>query len=81
VIDLSAWDTETDAKEAEAAARRLLARLAGRPEPAAGQPATFADPNGEEWSAERRASRLLCLFGAPAGTREAVSAEVWKSWR
>ena len=55
VIDLSSWDSETDAKEAEAAARALLAKLAGKPEAAAGQPAFYTDANGEEWLAERTA--------------------------
>ena len=81
VIDLSSWDSETDAKEAEAAARALLAKLAGKPEAAAGQPAFYTDANGEEWLAERKGDKLLMVLGAPAATHEPVAAEIWKTWK
>jgi hypothetical protein len=81
VIDLSAWDSETDAREAEAAARKLMAKLAGRPEAPAAQPARFLDANGELWLVERRGDRVLTLFGAPAAAEAALTAEVWKSWK
>jgi hypothetical protein len=66
VVDLSAWDTETDAKEMEAAAIQLLPKLA--------QP-------GEEWFVERKRDRVLVVFGAPQGSRAAVAADVWKGWK
>jgi hypothetical protein len=77
VVSLSAWDSETDAREAEAAARRLIEKLVGKPL-ASGR---VADPNGDEWAVERRGDKVLILFGAPAGTGATVAAEVWKGWR
>jgi hypothetical protein len=65
-VVLSAWDSEGDAKEAEAAAQQLLVKLA--------QP-------GEEWFAERKRDRLLVVFGAPSGSRAALAADVWKGWK
>jgi len=79
VVSLSAWDSETDAREAEAAAKRLVEKLVGKPLAAA--TGRVADPNGDEWSVERRGDKLLVLFGAPAGTGAAVAADVWKSWK
>src|SRR5581483_2041933 len=61
VVVLSAWDSESDAKEAEAAANQLLPKLA--------QP-------GEEWFAERKKDRVLVVFGAPQGSHAAVAADV-----
>jgi hypothetical protein len=80
VIDLSVWDTETDAKEAEAAARKLVAQLAGRPEVAPGEPARFRDAKDEAWLVERRGDRMLLILGAPAGSVEAAAEEAWK-WK
>jgi hypothetical protein len=77
----TAWDTETDAKEAESAARKMFAAMSGKPEPAAGQPAHFTDDKHEEWTVERRTDRVLLIFGAPAGTRAALTAEIWKTWK
>jgi hypothetical protein len=79
VISLSAWDSETDAREAEAAARKVVEKLVGRPLAAA--TGRVADPNGDEWSVERRGDKLLVVFGAPAGSGAAVAGEVWKSWK
>jgi hypothetical protein len=81
IVELSSWDTETDAKEAEAAARKLLAKLAGKPEAAAGQPARYLDANGDEWSVERKTDQLLLLLGTPPSSHDAVTAEVWKTWK
>ncbi len=78
VIDLSVWDTEGDAKEAEAAARKLVALLAGQPALANG---TFSDGSGELWSVERRGDKLLVMCGAPADASLAVTAEVWSGWK
>ena len=69
VVSLSAWDTETDAKEAEAAARKLLAKLSGKPEAPAGQPAVYVDAAGDEWMVERKGDKLVMLFGAPPGSQ------------
>jgi hypothetical protein len=80
VIDLSAWDTETDAKEAEAAARSLMAKLSGRPELLADKPQVYADPNGQEWGVERSGDRVLMFFGAPPEVRAQAMAQVWKTW-
>jgi hypothetical protein len=76
VVSLSAWDTEHDAEEAETAARQVVQKLSG----SATTPITgpFVDPNGDEWSVERRGDRMLVIFGAPKGTSAAVAQQVWK---
>jgi hypothetical protein len=85
IVERSVWDTETDAREAEAAARTLVARLAGHSETLApptekGQ-SLWVDAAGDEWLVERRGDELVILFGAPAGAHEAVADEVWKTWK
>jgi hypothetical protein len=69
VIDLSVWDTEGDAKEAETVARRLMQKLAD------------GDGGKDEWLATRDGDKLVMVFGAPAGSGNAVAAEVLKSWK
>jgi len=81
IVELSSWDTETDAKEAEAATRKMLAKLSGKPEAPAGQPARYLDANGDEWSVERKADQLLMLLGTPPAGHDAIAAEVWKTWK
>lgn len=78
VIDLSAWDTETDAKEAEAAGRALMAKLAGQK---ASRASLYTDQSGAEFAVERKGSQVLFLVGVPKGTHAACAAEVWKSWK
>jgi hypothetical protein len=69
VIDLSVWDTEGDAKEAEAVARRLMQKLAD------------GDSGHDDWVVTRDGDKLALVFGAPGGSGNAVAAEVLKSWK
>jgi hypothetical protein len=82
VVDLSVWESEGDAKEAEAAARRVMAKLSGKSEPTtAGATARYADGAGEEWSVTRDHDKLLMIFGTPAGTTASVVDETLKGWK
>jgi hypothetical protein len=90
IVTLSAWDSETDAKEAEAAARKLFAMQyparAAKSETdfTSGQKSEMgftSDAAGDEWFVERHGDELVILFGVPAGSHEAVAADVWKSWK
>ncbi len=76
VIDLSIWDTETDATEAAAAFRALFEKLTGTP----GTAGRYVDPNGEVWRVEQRGREVLCLFGAPAADGPVVE-EAWQKVR
>lgn len=69
VIDLSTWDTEGDAKEAELVAQRLMQKLAD------------GDAGHDDWLVSRDGDKLLLVFGAPKGTGPQVIAEVMKSWK
>lgn len=69
VVDLSTWDTEGDAKEAELVAQRLLQKLAD------------ADTGHDDWLVSRDGDKLLLVFGAPKGTGPQVIADVMKSWK
>ncbi len=69
IVDLSVWDSESEAKEAEPAAQRLLAKLAA------------ADGAHDDWLVQRDGDKLVLVFGAPKGTGAAVAAEVLKSWK
>jgi hypothetical protein len=69
VIDLSTWDTEGDAKEAELVAQRLLQKLAD------------ADPAHDDWIVSRDGDKLLMVFGAPKGAGPQVVADVMKNWK
>jgi hypothetical protein len=89
VIDLSVWDTEGDAKEAEAVARRLMQKLAddqgaksARRGPAeASSRGESGDAGRDEWMVTRDGDKLALVFGAPSGSGNAVAAEVLKSWK
>jgi hypothetical protein len=91
LVDLAVWDSETDAKEAEAAARKLFARLTAQPQAAppgapgdkkeAKVPAIFADADGQAWSVERDGERTLLLCAVPAETRAQIADEVWRGWK
>jgi hypothetical protein len=69
VVDLSTWDTEGDAKEAELVAQRMLQKLAD------------ADKEHDDWLVSRDGDKLLLIFGAPKGTGPQVIAEVMKNWK
>jgi hypothetical protein len=69
VVDLSTWDTEGDAKEAELVAQRLLQKLAD------------ADTGHDDWLVSREGDKLLLVFGAPKGTGPQVIADVMKNWK
>ena len=69
VVDLSTWDTEGDAKEAEAVAQRLLQKLAD------------GDAGHDDWLVSRDGDKLLLVFGAPKGSGPQVVADVMKSWK
>jgi hypothetical protein len=69
IVDLSTWDTEGDAKEAELVAQRLLQKLAD------------ADVGKDDWLVARDGDKLLLLFGAPKGTGPQVVADVMKNWK
>jgi hypothetical protein len=79
VVDLSIWDTETDAVEATAAFTALFAKITGGKPPADGA-ARFVDPNGEVWRVERRGKEVLTLFGAPSDDAP-VAADAWSALR
>jgi hypothetical protein len=70
IVNLSVWDTETDAKEVEAAGKKLLAAMTGTDK-----------SDKSEWWLERKEDKVLMVFGAPAGTQQALSAEAWKLWK
>ena len=69
IVDLSTWDTEGDAKEAELVAQRLLQKLAD------------ADVGKDDWLVSRDGDKLLLLFGAPKGTGPQIVADVMKNWK
>jgi len=80
VLDMSTWDTETDADEAATAFRRLFAKITGGTAPE-GPAARYLDPNGDAWRVERKGREVLCLFGAPAAGDAAIADEAWKAMR
>jgi hypothetical protein len=69
VIDLSVWDTEGDAKEAEVVAQRLLQRLGD------------ADAGREDWLVTREGDKLVLVFGAPKGSGPQLVADVLRNWK
>jgi hypothetical protein len=69
VVDLSTWDTEGDAKEAELVAQRLMQKLAD------------GDAGHDDWLVSREGDKLLLVFGAPKGTGPQVVADVMKGWK
>jgi hypothetical protein len=76
LVIFSTWDTEGDAREAADAARKVVAKLAGRPEAD-----MVTDDKGEAWSVERRGDKLLVICGAPADAHGALVSEVWSGWK
>ena len=81
LIDLSAWDSEEDAKQATSALRALVARQIGRSEPSPSvEPAVF-EKDAEAWHVERRGSEVLAMFGVPAATRTEIAEQVWSGWK
>lgn len=79
VIDLSAWDSEADAREAEAALRAVIAHegAAARPAAEGAVLPAVVEREGEAWSVERRGQKIVALFGAPVEARAALADEVW----
>ena len=73
VVDLSTWDTEGDAKEAELVAQRLLQKLADAD--------TGPENERGDWLVSRSGDKLLLVFGAPKGTGPQVIADVMKNWK
>jgi hypothetical protein len=69
VVDLSTWDTEGDAKEAELVAQRLMQKLGD------------ADSGHDDWLVSRDGDKLLLIFGAPKGSGPQVIADVMKGWK
>ena len=69
VVDLSVWDTEGDAKEAEAVAKRMMQKLGD------------SDGGKDEWVVTRDGDKLVLVFGAPNGSGNAVAAETLKTWK
>ncbi len=79
IVDLSSWDSENDAREAERAGKKLLAKLGHKNDEI--DPGIFRDSDESEWSVERSGDRVLLIFGAPKGVRAELSERVWKSWK
>jgi hypothetical protein len=77
VVDLSVWDTEADAVEAEAAFKKLFGKITGATASAGSR---FVDPNGDAWRVERHGKEVLALFGAPANDAP-IAAEAWLALR
>ena len=71
VVDLSTWDSEGDAKEAELVAQRLMQKLGD----------AEGGPKGDDWLVAREGDKLALVFGAPKGVGPQVIAEVMKSWK
>ncbi len=69
IVDLSTWDTEGDAKEAELVAQRLMQKLGD------------ADTLHDDWLVSRDGDKLLLVFGAPKGSGPQVIADVMKNWK
>jgi len=80
VIDLSIWDTETDAVEAATAFQSMFAKITGSTAAIAGPVTRYVDPNGETWRVERREREVLAIFGGPADDALVV-AEAWAAIR
>lgn len=78
VVDLSVWDTEQDAREVEAALRELLARQTGHTDRLK---ELFFVKDGRVWAVERRGAQVVAMFGAPEGVRQALTDEVYSTWR
>ena len=79
VIDLSIWDTETDAIEAATAFQAMFAKITGSTA-STGAVARYVDPNGETWRVERREREVLTIFGGPADDALVVE-QAWVALR
>lgn len=78
VLDLSTWDSEEEAQQAESAFKVVMARGAkGSGSPSA---PSVIERDGEAFAVERRGREVLALFGVPAAQRAAVSEEAWKGF-
>ncbi len=79
IVNLSIWDTVTDAIEAEYAGLRLMSGLARAK--VALSSGVFADAKSHLWSVERHGDQVLMIFGSPSKTRQAeIRDAVWKTW-
>lgn len=93
VINLSAWDSDADANEAEAAARKVLMILAGQKEPSGssssssghsssvGPAGLFREKGGVSFGLVRRGRLLLIVAGIPKGTEARVTDEVFGTFK
>lgn len=87
VVSLSAWDSDYDANEAEAAARKVLLVLAGQKEPSGshspsvGPAGFFREKGGVSFGLVRRGRLLLMLAGIPKGTEARVTDEVFDTFK
>ncbi len=84
VVILSTWDTETDAKEAEAACGKVVAHLAKSKPTMSPSPASVVqqvDRAGDAWRVERRGSAVLLLAGVKAELAEDTAEVVWRDWK
>ncbi len=80
VVDLSTWDSDDDAVQAESALRKLLPKQTNLPEVAPDAAAIYV-VGDEAWSVERRGRQLLAMFGVPKAAQRAAADEVWAKWK
>jgi hypothetical protein len=91
VVILSAWDSDLDASEAEAAARRVLMTLAGQKDPAqasssgraasVGPNGLFKEKAGLMFGLARRGKMILIQCGTPKGSEARITDEVFSSFK
>ena len=81
VINLSTWDTEEDARQAESALRVVMSPGARPTKAGAEPPPAIQERDGESFVVERRDRDLLAIFGVPSEARMQVVDEVWKGWK
>jgi hypothetical protein len=74
LVSLSVWDSEADAREAEEAARRFLAKLTSSAGP------LYVDAAGDEATCQRRGERLALVLGAAAGQASALATGALTGW-
>jgi hypothetical protein len=80
VVLYTTWDSEQDAIEFEEAQGTALARLAGRPEKAAGA-AVYHAEDGTVFAVTRQGVRVLTGFGVPATAWPRIAADVPRTWK
>jgi hypothetical protein len=79
VIDVSAWDTENDAKEAFAAVTQAITKLAGADKADTKDDySSVKDSSGAVFFTERKGKRLSIVIGAPAKIAAKLRADVLK---